>query len=151
VFTASIHGDPSYAYPYFAGFTDEIGEGEGQGFNFNVPLPEDIEDDAYLAALDRVLLRIAEYEPRALVLSLGLDIAKGDPTGAWRISPDGFQRIGSAVGALGLPTLVVQEGGYDSRVLGRNARRFVTGLQQGIHTGGWDAEAEPSTAVQHNA
>ena len=142
VFTASIHGDPSYAYPYFAGFRDEIGEGEGEGFNLNVPLPEDIEDDAYLAELERVLWRIAEYEPWVLVLSLGLDIAKGDPTGAWRISPDGFERIGSVIGSLGLPTLVVQEGGYDSRVLGRNARRFITGLQQGIRSGGWETQSE---------
>jgi acetoin utilization deacetylase AcuC-like enzyme len=37
VFTASIHGDPSYAYPYFAGFADETGEGEGEGHNLNVP------------------------------------------------------------------------------------------------------------------
>ena len=135
VFTASIHGDPSYAYPYFAGFADEIGEGEGEGFNLNVPLPEDVEDDAYLAELTLVLSRIAEYIPKTLVVSLGLDIAKGDPTGAWRISPEGFERIGKALGALGLPTLVVQEGGYDSRVLGRNARRFVSGLQQGIRPG----------------
>ena len=133
VMTASIHGDPSYSYPYFAGFADETGEGDGQGFNLNVPLPEDIEDDAYLMELERVLARVAEFAPWVLVLSLGLDIAKGDPTGAWRISPDGFERIGDAVGALGLPTLVVQEGGYDSRVLGRNARRFITGLQEGIH------------------
>jgi acetoin utilization deacetylase AcuC-like enzyme len=150
VFTASIHGDPSYAYPYFAGFTDEIGDGEGTGFNLNVPLAENVEDDVYLAELDRVLWRVAEFEPRVLVLSLGLDIAKGDPTGAWRISPDGFERIGRAVGALGLPTLVVQEGGYDSRVLGRNARRFITGLQQGIRGGSWETEAEPSTAVPHH-
>lgn len=132
VFTASLHGDPSYAYPYFAGFADETGEGEGAGFNLNVPLPEDVEDDAYLGELERVLQRIDEFDPWALILSLGLDIAKGDPTGAWRITPDGFERIGKAIGALGVPTLVVQEGGYDSRVLGRNARRFVGGLQQGI-------------------
>ena len=135
VFTVSIHGDPSYAYPYFAGFPDETGDGEGEGFNLNVPLPEDIEDAVYLAELDRVLERIDQFDPRVLVLSLGLDIAKGDPTGAWRISPEGFERIGGTIGALGLPTLVVQEGGYDSRVLGRNARRFVVGLQQGIRAG----------------
>jgi acetoin utilization deacetylase AcuC-like enzyme/ribosomal protein S18 acetylase RimI-like enzyme len=147
VFTASIHGDPSYAYPYFAGFADETGEGEGAGYNLNVPLPEDVEDDAYLLELEKVLWRVAEYEPRVLVLSLGLDIAKGDPTGAWRISPDGFERIGSAVGALGLPTLVVQEGGYDSRVLGRNARRFIMGLQQGIRAGGWGTEPDEDDAL----
>jgi len=38
---------------------------------------------------------------------------------------------GRMVGALGLPTLVVQEGGYDNRVLGVNARGFFAGLWQG--------------------
>jgi acetoin utilization deacetylase AcuC-like enzyme len=132
VLTISIHGDPSYAYPYFAGFVDERGEGEGEGFNLNIPLPEDVEDEDYLRELAVASARIEEFAPRALVLSLGLDIAKGDPTGAWRISPDGFHRIGRTLGELGLPTLVVQEGGYDSRVLGRNARQFISGLQRGI-------------------
>jgi hypothetical protein len=30
---------------------------------------------------------------------------------------------------------VVQEGGYDSRVLGANARQFFTGLWEGLHAG----------------
>ncbi len=42
VLTVSIHGHPSFAYPYFSGFEDEKGEGEGEGFNFNLPLPEHI-------------------------------------------------------------------------------------------------------------
>jgi acetoin utilization deacetylase AcuC-like enzyme len=37
------------------------------------------------------------------------------------------------VAGLGLPTLAVQEGGYDTRVIGRNARHLVTGLQRGIY------------------
>jgi acetoin utilization deacetylase AcuC-like enzyme len=32
---------------------------------------------------------------------------------------------------LGLPTVVIQEGGYDSRVLGSNARQFFKGLWEG--------------------
>ncbi len=131
--TISIHGHPSYAYPYFAGFDDERGEGKGEGFNQNFPLPENIDDDAYLAVLSQAMARIAEFAPKWFVLSLGLDIAKGDPTGAWSITPDGFERIGGALGGLGLPTLIVQEGGYDTRVLGRNARYFLTGMQRGIY------------------
>jgi acetoin utilization deacetylase AcuC-like enzyme len=130
VLTVSIHGDPSYAYPYFAGFVDERGTGAGEGFNHNFPLPEDIGNDEYLDVLGRALAVVAEFAPSVLVLSVGLDISKGDPTGAWSITPDGFERIGAAVSALGLPTLVVQEGGYDTRTLGRNARAFVTGLQR---------------------
>jgi acetoin utilization deacetylase AcuC-like enzyme/GNAT superfamily N-acetyltransferase len=130
VLTVSIHGDPSYAYPYFAGFEDERGTGAGQGCNRNFPLPEDVGDDAYLDVLGEALALVREFAPTALVASVGLDIAKGDPTGAWAITADGFERIGSAIAALGLPTLAVQEGGYDTRVLGRNARAFVSGLQR---------------------
>jgi acetoin utilization deacetylase AcuC-like enzyme len=133
VLTISIHGDPSYAYPYFAGFADETGAEAGEGFNRNFPLPENIGDDAYLPVLEEALKLIEAFDPRYLVLSMGLDIAKGDPTGAWTVSPDGFERIGEAVSGLGLPTLVVQEGGYDTRVLGRNARSFIMGLQSGIY------------------
>jgi acetoin utilization deacetylase AcuC-like enzyme len=133
VLTVSIHGDPSYAYPYFAGFADERGEGAGVGANLNVPLPENVGDDEYLATLTQTLAHVERFGPRYLVLAAGLDIAKGDPTGAWRVSPEGFERIGGAVAGLGLPTLVVQEGGYDTRTLGRNARHFVTGLQRGIY------------------
>jgi acetoin utilization deacetylase AcuC-like enzyme/GNAT superfamily N-acetyltransferase len=130
VLTVSIHGDPSYAYPYFAGFADERGVGAGEGCNRNFPLPENIGDDDYLVVLSEVLGLVREFAPTVLVLSVGLDIAKGDPTGAWAISPDGFERIGAAVAALGLPVLAVQEGGYDTRTLGRNARAFVSGLQR---------------------
>ena len=133
VLTISIHGDPSYAYPYFAGFADERGAGAGEGFNHNFPLPEGVGDDAYLDVLAEALALVRQFAPTALVLSVGLDIAKGDPTGAWTISPDGFERIGGAIAALGLPTLAVQEGGYDTRVIGRNARQLLAGLQRGIY------------------
>jgi len=36
----SIHGDPANNYPYFLGFSDEIGEGDAEGFNVNFPLPQ---------------------------------------------------------------------------------------------------------------
>lgn len=133
VLTVSIHGDPSYAYPYFAGFADERGAGDGEGFNHNFPLPEGVGDDAYLEVLAQALALVRQFAPTALVLSVGLDIAKGDPTGAWVISPEGFERIGGAIAALGLPTLAVQEGGYDTRTIGRNARQLLVGLQRGIY------------------
>ncbi len=135
VLTLSIHGDPSYAYPYFAGFDDEIGEGQGEGCNVNIPLPEEVDDDGYLSALRSMVGVIERFAPKYLVISLGLDIAKGDPTGAWLISPQGFERIGLMLGALQLPTLIVQEGGYDTRVLGRNARQFIRGIQRVQHAG----------------
>lgn len=131
VLTVSIHGHPSFAYPYFTGFADETGEGEGRGFNVNLPLPEQVLDARYLEALDEALRLVRLFRPEALVVSLGLDIAKADPTGTWSVSPDGLFEIGRRIGAMKYPTLLVQEGGYNIRSLGRNAARMLTGVCAG--------------------
>ncbi len=39
VFFTSLHADPREAFPYFSGYSDEIGSGAGAGFNLNLPLP----------------------------------------------------------------------------------------------------------------
>ena len=131
ILTVSIHGHPNFAYPYFSGFADEKGEGEGVGFNHNLPLAEDVHDGRYLEALDEALGLVRRFKPVALVVSLGLDIAKADPTGTWSITPDGLSEIGRRIGSLRYPTLLVQEGGYNIRFLGRNAARLLTGFCAG--------------------
>jgi acetoin utilization deacetylase AcuC-like enzyme/GNAT superfamily N-acetyltransferase len=131
VLTVSLHGDPKFAYPYFTGFADEVGVGTGEGFNLNLPLPEHLDPPGYLKALQRALQRIEDFGPRFLVVALGLDTAKGDPTGTWAHRPDDFRRLGVEVGRQGRPTVVVQEGGYKTRTLGLNARRFFEGLAEG--------------------
>lgn len=131
VLTVSIHGDPHFAYPHFSGFADERGERAGEGFNFNLPLAEKTSPGGYRRALARALGRIREFAPQHLVLCLGLDTAKADPTGTWSLSADDFRRNGRMIGAIGLPTLIVQEGGYRTRTLGVNARHFFEGLWEG--------------------
>ena len=131
VLTISIHGHPSFAYPYFSGFADEVGEGAGKGFNHNLPLPEHVDDARYLSALDEAITRARKFKPEALVVSLGLDIAKADPTGTWSVTRDGLYEIGRRIGGMRLPTLLVQEGGYNIRSLGRNAARMLTGVCAG--------------------
>jgi len=130
VLTVSIHGHPRHSYPYFSGFDDERGEGPGRGYNLNLPLPEDIGGEAYRAALTKALRRIRYFRPRFLVIALGLDTAKGDPTGSWMLSARDFTANGRMLGSLRLPTLVVQEGGYRTRSLGVNARHFFQGLAE---------------------
>ncbi|TIV74073.1 MAG: histone deacetylase family protein, partial [Mesorhizobium sp.] len=39
-----------------------------------------------------------------------------------------FSRIGEAIAALGLPTVIVQEGGYLCDALGDNLAAFLTGF-----------------------
>jgi acetoin utilization deacetylase AcuC-like enzyme len=131
VLTVSLHGHPRFAYPYFSGFHDEIGEGAGRGFNLNLPLPEELGGEPYREALWRALRRIERFEPRFLVVALGLDSAKGDPTGSWSLLARDFEANGRMIGSLRLPTLVVQEGGYRIRSLGGNARSFFSGLWEG--------------------
>ncbi|HHO48291.1 MAG TPA: GNAT family N-acetyltransferase [Desulfobacteraceae bacterium] len=134
VLTVSLHGHPSFAYPYFSGFGEELGEGEGEGegFNLNLPLPEKLDGGGYRRALARGLKRVEAFNPSFLVVALGLDPAKGDPTGTWSLGARDFQMNGEAVGSLGLPTVVVQEGGYRSRTLGRNGLSFFKGLAEAV-------------------
>ncbi len=132
VLTVSIHGHPRFAYPYFSGFEDEIGEAEGAGCNMNLPLGEQITSEQYLVALARALKRITRFQPDYLVICLGFDTAKGDPTGTWELTGSDFTRIGQEVGRMQLPTLLVQEGGYRTRNIGVNARYFFAGLWSGV-------------------
>ncbi len=131
ILTVSIHGHPSFAYPFFAGFADERGEGAGLGYNHNFPLAEHVGDSRYLEALDDALKVVREFKPEALVVSLGLDIAKADPTGSWSLSADGLFEVGRRIGSQKLPTLMVQEGGYNIRSLGRNAASLLSGVCAG--------------------
>ncbi len=131
--TISIHGHPSFAYPYFSGFSDETGEGKGLGFNRNYPMPEALDGEGYRRVLERALKRIRKFNPQFLVLALGLDTVRNDPTGTWSLSAADLKLNGQLIGALQLPTLVVQEGGYRSRTLGANARNFFLGLWTSMH------------------
>jgi acetoin utilization deacetylase AcuC-like enzyme len=136
VLTVSIHGHPNFAYPYFSGFAEEIGEEAGEGYNLNLPLPEKQNGEQYRKALGKALKGIGEYAPDFLVVALGLDPAKGDPTGTWSLAAKDFESNGRAIGELHLPTLVIQEGGYRTRTLGVNARHFFTGLAEGAEGNG---------------
>ncbi|MCK9274319.1 MAG: hypothetical protein M0P57_04435 [Syntrophales bacterium] len=131
VLTISIHGHPKFAYPYFSGFPGERGEGAGRRFNVNYALPEKLEGAEYAKVLDRVLKRVGRFKPRFLIVALGFDTARGDPTGTWDLLPKDFHANGYAIGSLRLPTIVVQEGGYRIRSLGANAREFLRGLWEG--------------------
>ncbi|RJP37157.1 MAG: histone deacetylase family protein [Phycisphaerales bacterium] len=128
VLTVSIHGHPRFAYPYFSGFQDDRGLGQGEGYNANYPLPERVDGERYRRTLAQALRRIQRFAPRFLIVALGLDTARGDPTGSWSLSASDLERNGRLIGGLRLPTLVVQEGGYRTRTLGVNARQFFVGL-----------------------
>jgi acetoin utilization deacetylase AcuC-like enzyme/GNAT superfamily N-acetyltransferase len=131
VLTVSIHGHPNFTYPYFSGFEEERGSGVGEGYNINIPLPEHIDGMRYREVLKKALRLVMRFNPNFLVIAMGLDTAKGDPTGTWNLTKEDFEENGKILGALGIASIIVQEGGYDTRVLGVNARKFFTGLWKG--------------------
>ncbi|MBN1534624.1 MAG: histone deacetylase family protein [Spirochaetes bacterium] len=132
VMTLSIHGHPRFAYPYFSGFSDETGTGEGAGYNVNLPLEEHVDGERYRRVLQQALQRITRFSPDFLVVALGFDTAKGDPTGTWSLQPGDFEKNGTLMGLLGRPTLFVQEGGYRIPTLGKNAASFFRGFMHGM-------------------
>jgi acetoin utilization deacetylase AcuC-like enzyme/GNAT superfamily N-acetyltransferase len=130
VLTISIHGHPSTTYPYFCGFRDEKGEGEGKGYNHNFPLKEGLSANEYRLVLADALQLIRNFKPIYLIVCLGLDTAKGDPTGTFAFGVRDFEKNGQMISSLRIPTLVVQEGGYLSRTLGVNALSFFKGMSK---------------------
>lgn len=129
VMTVSLHADPAVEYPFFLGYADEPGEGKGHGFNINYPLPFGTDWSNYNVALGDALRELQRFAPDVLVVALGLDTFEGDPTTHFAITTDDFRRMGVAINAMALPTLVVLEGGYSVEHIGANTLSFLTGIE----------------------
>ena len=133
VLMVSLHQDPRTLWPG-SGFADEVGEGRGRGFTLNVPLPPGTGDAAYLDVLrDRVLPRVRNFRPEAIVVSAGFDAHEDDPLAGLSLTADGFGKIGRELAALadevcGGRLVATLEGGYDLRALGESVVAFLREL-----------------------
>lgn len=124
----SIHADPHAKFPYSSGFASEQGSGEGLGFNKNYPLSLGVINKQYLSILQKALRDIQIFNPSFLVVSVGFDTYEKDPIGGFKLTIPFYQRIGREISKLQLPTLIVQEGGYNIEDLGKIALSFLTGI-----------------------
>ncbi|MEO5737209.1 MAG: histone deacetylase family protein [Variovorax sp.] len=129
VFTVSIHADPAGYYPFYTGYAHERGAGEGEGFNLNLPLAHGVGNDVFLDAVDRGVAALRDFAPDALVLPLGFDTYKDDPISVLKLDLDAYRHIGARIGALKLPTVVVQEGGYLVDAIGPALDMFLAGFE----------------------
>jgi len=120
VLFVSLHGDPETEYPWFMGYADERGSGRGEGFTLNLPLPAGTGWEGYQDALGTALGAVSRFSPDALVVSLGVDTFAGDPISAFKLETRHFPMIGQRLAGLGLPTVLVQEGGYAVDGIGEN-------------------------------
>jgi len=126
--TASVHVDPAAGwFPHYVGFADESDDS-----NLNVPLAPGSGDAAWLAAVQELA---AFAQADALVVALGVDAAATDPESPLRVSGSGFRIAGQILGGLALPTVLVQEGGYDLASIGELVREVLVGFEEGMGSG----------------
>jgi acetoin utilization deacetylase AcuC-like enzyme len=125
VLTGSVHVDPGAGwFPHFLGFADESGDA-----NLNLPLAPGSGDEPWLEAVSE--LASWARDAAGLVVALGVDAAAADPESPLEVSAGGFREAGRLLGALGVPTVVVQEGGYDLGSLGPLVREALLGIEEG--------------------
>ena len=131
VVVGSVHVDPGAGwFPHFLGFADEVGAGPGEGANRNVPVPPGSGDGEWVAAIESLVAWVAEHRPSALVAPLGVDAAADDPESPLCVTRAGFRKAGHVLGGTGLPTVFVQEGGYDPGSIGDLVRNVLEGYEE---------------------
>lgn len=128
VFYISIHADPEVKFPYISGFANEKGKGAGLGFNKNYPLPLGTTNQVYLRILKKAILHVHIFKPTFLVVSLGFDTYEKDPIGGFTLTIPFYKKMAEEIAQIGLPTLIVQEGGYNVDDLGKMAVSFLSGF-----------------------
>ncbi len=126
VLNIDIHRDPADFYP-FTCFPEQIGTSRGEGYVINLLLPPGAGDDVFLELIESIETIITSYSPDALVISLGLDGYLGDGLSDARLTGASYHAVGSLIRKLGLPTVILLEGGY-SRGLEYGINAFLDGI-----------------------
>jgi acetoin utilization deacetylase AcuC-like enzyme len=118
VLVGSVHVDPRAGwFPHFFGWTDR-----------NLPLAPGAGDDDWLGAISELARWPREWGAERLVVSLGVDAAAEDPESPLQVTREGFHEAGRLLGGLGLPTVLVQEGGYHDAI-GELVRETLVGFE----------------------
>ena len=116
---ASLHVDPAAGwFPHLFGHADEVGPDHARGATLNRPLPEGTGDDDWVPVVADLAAAVTGFGATALVVSLGVDAAADDPESPLEVTGDGYANAGRLLGELGLPSVIVQEGGYHLPSLG---------------------------------
>lgn len=128
VLTVSLHADPNWKFPFFSGFSEEKGTIDGENYNLNIPLGPGTNNQEYHRALEIALSAIQKFQPQYLVVSFGADTHEADPIGGFSLTTTYFRQMAQTIYQLNLPTVIVQEGGYNTSLLGENVVSFLQGF-----------------------
>ena len=82
-----------HQYPFYpgTGAAADTGSGAGQGANLNLPMPAGSEEDDYKRAFERrVLPKLEEFAPAAVLVSAGFDAHHLDPLASIQLKTSSF-------------------------------------------------------------
>jgi acetoin utilization deacetylase AcuC-like enzyme len=105
------------------GPAEQVGEDAGEGFTVNIPLGSRVGDATFALAAAKIILPILkQYEPDALLVSLGVDAHYMDPLASLTLSSCGYLDVmaslqKTAEECCGSRLAVFLEGGYNLHAL----------------------------------
>lgn len=100
-------------------------------------LNEQYGDAEYLAIMRiLVIAMVHEFQPNIIFVSSGFDSGEGDPYGDMRVTKAGYYYMAGLLAEMGIPLVVVQEGGYNFDSMARGAEGVMNGLIAQVG-GGW--------------
>ena len=126
----SIHVDPADFPPFYTGYSDETGDGEGDGATLNLVVSPGASQETVLGQIDLAAQACSDFGAQALVISLGFDMSRDDPLSQVEMTQAGFVQAAHILSGLGLPTVLVQEGGYLGPSLANNAVSFLGAFER---------------------
>ncbi len=121
-----------HQYPYYpgSGAYTEIGVGRGQGATLNCPMRAGSLDEDYRAAFERrILPKIDEFGPEAVLISAGFDAHRDDPLAQINLSTEFF--------------------GWMSRRMVEVAEKHSDGILISMLEGGYNLQALPLCIAEH--
>ncbi len=130
VLFVSIHADPDNNFPFYWGKKDDI-RNDDNNCNINIPLPTGTNESEYINALKMAMDHIIKFDADYLVISFGADTYKNDPMGSLNLETSAYSKIGRYISEMRLPTLIIQEGGYNIDEMGTCVTNFLLGFGHG--------------------
>ena len=115
------------------GAVGDAGSGDGFGYTINIPVPEGSREEAWVSALEHVIVPAAlEFAPQLVLISAGFDAHRQDPLGDCLLEASSFAQMACHVRELPLrvdaPVGAVLEGGYHPAALADSVVETIAAL-----------------------
>ncbi|ARW17237.1 class II histone deacetylase [Komagataeibacter europaeus] len=116
VLTISIHQEN--CYPTGSGHPDRRGDGAGEGYNINIPLLPGGGHDAYVGAMEKIVVpALKAYQPELIIVACGYDANAFDPLARMMLPSQTYRylisRVMDVAGEVcGGKVVAAHEGGY---------------------------------------